>query len=92
MLSMLYMNWHRYKAELCRQQCGCPPRTFAVPPASPVSTVSLCRDQSAMKKDQTNTRVRLPDYTIDQETVFVCRQVYDVKLRRILKNPHVHIS
>ena len=79
------VNCCRYKAELCRWQCGCPPRTFAVPPSSPVSTGSLCQNQ-------TNASRRLPDYTVDQGTVFLCRQVYDVKLRRILKNPHVHVN
>ncbi|KAH3847923.1 hypothetical protein DPMN_090259 [Dreissena polymorpha] len=30
---------------------------------------------------------KIPPVDADPETVFLCRQVYDIKLKRVLKNP-----
>lgn len=32
-------------------------------------------------------RHRIPSVDVDPENVFLCRQVYDIKLKRVLKNP-----
>lgn len=35
-------------------------------------------------------RNRIPDSDVSQELVFCCRQIYDSRLRRLMKNPHIN--
>lgn len=97
---MLYFSvistawWYifRYKAELRRRQSGCLPRAQVVPQLVSATPGSFSKETSVRKLHRSGVSSRLPDYTVDQETIFLCRQVYDIKLRRILKNPPIHVS
>ena len=59
-----------------RSKEGSVPKSNPVPPGEEVET----------PKDRT------PALDANPETVFLCRKVYDVKLKRVLKNPQIHIS
>jgi len=39
------------------------------------------------ESEEAYPRHRIPPVEVDPENVFLCRQVYDIKLKRVLKNP-----
>lgn len=61
-----------------RQEEKCPKRSPVVPDVDPASPDFRPS--------------RLPPSGVDPESVFLCRKVYDVKLKRVLKNPQIHAS
>ena len=68
--------FYRYRADQKRVELGMPPRPPVVPELAP---------DSASKKRPSVPRPeqRMPAYRADPETVFLCRRVYDVKLKRV---------
>ncbi|XP_069118161.1 uncharacterized protein [Argopecten irradians] len=68
---LTFAEYCRYRAELQRQESGIPPQPKVVP--SP--------------EDEYVRTGKLPPQGCDPNNVYLCRQVYDFKLKRILKNP-----
>ncbi|XP_060069029.1 uncharacterized protein LOC132549125 [Ylistrum balloti] len=68
---LTFAEYCRYRAELQRQEHGIPPQPKVVP--SP--------------EDEYVRNGKLPPQGCDPNNVYLCRQVYDFKLKRILKNP-----
>ncbi|KAK3093952.1 hypothetical protein FSP39_022218 [Pinctada imbricata] len=68
---LTYNEYCRYKAERRRIIQNLPSRPNVVP---------------NLESGYFRTN-KLPPYNVDDHNVFMCRQVYDFKLRRILKNP-----
>ncbi|KAK2157219.1 hypothetical protein LSH36_195g03067 [Paralvinella palmiformis] len=75
---LTFNEFCRYHGEQARTQQCLPPRQNIVP----------VLDSSELIR----TPDHIPPVTASSETVFLCRRVYDVKLKRILKNPQVHIA
>ena len=74
----------RFKSEVARVKEGHAKKPSVVPAVLADADLSLYSPQRDVS--------RLPDTSVDLDTVFLCRYVYDVKLRRILKNPPLHAS
>ncbi|XP_033735746.1 uncharacterized protein LOC117324171 [Pecten maximus] len=68
---LTFAEYCRYRAEVQRQESGIPPQPKVVP--SPEDDYIRCG--------------KLPPQGCDPNNVYLCRQVYDFKLKRILKNP-----
>ena len=45
------------------------------------------RENVVPETDEPYPRHKIPPTDADPETVFLCRHVYDIKLKRVLKNP-----
>ncbi|XP_050407423.1 uncharacterized protein LOC126822530 [Patella vulgata] len=68
---LTYNEYCRYKAEQRRIESNLPPRQNVVPKLEENST----------------KRQRMPPPDVNPDNVFICRQVYDFRQHRILKNP-----
>ncbi|XP_021346581.1 uncharacterized protein LOC110445984 isoform X2 [Mizuhopecten yessoensis] len=68
---LTFAEYCRYRADLQRQENGISPQPKVVP--SP--------------EDEYARSGKLPPQGCDPNNVYLCRQVYDFKLKRILKNP-----
>ena len=68
------LSFFRYRARQRQVEEGCLPRGKVVP------------DMDLTNEDVPK-RQRMPSLHANPETVFLCRRVYDFKLKRILKNP-----
>ena len=66
----------RFQGEVRRLQQAAPPRMDSVPPMDEEDEV-------------TNQRQRIPPVNFDPDSIFLCRRVYDFKLKRLLKNPSI---
>ena len=59
-----------------RHKQGCAPKPSMVPQGD----------------EESDNKGRMPAVDANPETVFLCRKVYDVKLKRVLKNPQIHTN
>ena len=51
--------------------------------------MSLTRHVPKLTEAPSSDTASMPLLDADPETVFLCRRVYDIKLKRVLKNPQV---
>ena len=74
----------RYRAEQCCLDQGQLSLARHVPKSPEASS-----SDSACTPSSSSDSACMPSLDADPETVFLCRRVYDIKLKRVLKNPQV---
>lgn len=66
--------------EYCRFKKRCKMEQYNVPWSLTDVTIPQCNEPY-------HRRSRLPDINVNQELVFCCRQIYDSRLKRLMRNP-----